>query len=276
MLFKPIRPMLLHKSNEPPEGDYIHQLKFDGFRCLLHINGNQVKLFTRHQNDCTLQFPEFSGITIKRNSAVLDGEMIVLDESGKPDFEAVMTKFLSTKQKCKYSAHFAAFDVLQVEGRSIMSLPLEKRLEILQDLVLVSEQTSVVQSYADGKSLFERVTQQGLEGIVSKKKGSSYRLDSRSRDWLKVKNDQFAIVAISGIRKREFGWAIELDGKHAGVCEFVPSAERAAFTRIAKQLVRSENKNWIYLEPAIKAMVKFQSYTKSGLMRSPSFVEFIV
>jgi DNA ligase-1 len=70
MLFSPIKPMLLHKTDSVAAGDFIHQLKLDGFRCTLHIEGPRVKLFTRHQNDCTSQFPEFTAAHINATSAI--------------------------------------------------------------------------------------------------------------------------------------------------------------------------------------------------------------
>jgi DNA ligase-1 len=277
MLFSPIKPMLLYKTDSVAAGDFIHQLKLDGFRCTLHIEGAHVKLFTRHQNDCTSQFPEFSDTHINATSAILDGEMIVFGADGKPDFELVMSRFQSSRLKNLQSVHFAAFDVLMINGKSVMHLPLERRLELLHGLVKGSDLLSVVQSHDDGEVLYESVKAAGLEGIVSKRRNSRYVLDHRSRDWLKLKNYQFEEVAISGIRKNEFGWSLQFeDGRYAGICEFVPSEARAVFRQISKQLVQSENQNWLYLEPLIRCRVKYQCLTHSGLLRSPSFVEFIL
>ncbi|TVY07351.1 ATP-dependent DNA ligase [Paenibacillus cremeus] len=79
-----LKPMLLHKSTAPLAGDYIHQLKYDGFRCLLHVGScGKIKLYTRQQNDCTLSFPEFAGVQLPEGT-ILDGEMIALGEDGKP------------------------------------------------------------------------------------------------------------------------------------------------------------------------------------------------
>lgn len=277
MLFTPIKPMLLHKSSTVAAGNFIHQLKLDGFRCLLHIEGSRVKLFTRHQNDCTSQFPELSGVQLNASSAILDGEMIAFGPDGKPDFELVMSRFQSSRKNPKVSVHYAAFDVLMINGQSVMHLPLSSRLELLHELVATSELLSVVESHVDGEALYKAVKASGLEGIVSKRKDSRYTLDHRSKEWLKLKNYQFADVSISGIRKNEFGWALQFeDGSYAGVCEFVPPEARTVFRQISKQLVRSENQKWTYLDPLIRCRVKYQCITRSGLLRSPSFVEFIL
>ncbi|MEW9668640.1 DNA polymerase LigD [Ammoniphilus sp. 3BR4] len=282
MLNSPIKPMLLHKSNNVPNGDYLHQLKWDGFRSLLHYDNGQVKLFTRNQNECTLQFPEMKNIELNVQNAILDGEMIVLDESNKPCFESVMSRFqasneLSIKRGTKtLPTHFVAYDILFLNDQDITKLALEDRLKHLYNVVHFSKEISACESFEDGEELFHSVSKMGLEGIVSKRKGSKYTLDTRSHDWVKVKNYQFEEVEIAAIRKDQFAWSLTKNGKYVGVTEFVPPDEKKAFNQISKQIIRNEDKNWIYLEPLIKCKVKFQCWTKSGLMRSPSFVEFVL
>jgi DNA ligase 1 len=203
--------------------------------------------------------------------------MIAFGANGKPDFELVMSRFQSSRLKNLQSVHFAAFDVLMINGKSVMHLPLDRRLELLHELVRSSDLLSVVQSHDDGEALYELVKAAGLEGIVSKRRNSRYLLDHRSKDWLKLKNYQFEEVAISGVRKNDFGWSLQFeDGRYAGICEFAPPEARAVFRHISKQLVQSENQNWLYLDPLIRCRVKYQCLTHSGLLRSPSFVEFIL
>ena len=278
MLFEPIKPMLLHKSEDVPSGDYIHQLKFDGHRALLHISADGFKVFSRHQMDCTQQYSELSSIKINASSAVLDGEMIAFDESGKPCFELVMERFMARgKQKQNMTpVHFAAFDVLYADGRSVTNMPLYKRLDLLNDLVAPSNVISVVPSFDDGKQLFSQVKAMGLEGIVSKKRESKYRIDSRSYDWLKVKNYLYETVSIAALKKGEFAWSLVKDGKYVGITEFVPPVARKAFLGVYKQLMIGEDRNWIFLNPKLSCRVKFQCWTRNGLMRSPSFLEFIL
>ncbi|WP_257968075.1 ATP-dependent DNA ligase [Peribacillus deserti] len=269
--------MLLHKSETPPEGDYIHQLKFDGFRCIFSSSNHQVRLFTRHQNECTSQFPDMQ-IRFPRD-VVLDGEMIVLDQ-GKPCWESVMKRFQARKSvelvSRELPAHFVAFDILKIDGKDITKKPLEERLAILEQVVEDSQVISKAKNFDDGLQLFHAVKEMGLEGIVSKRKGSVYNLNTRSQDWIKVKNYRQETVQIAGLRKDNFGWSIIKDGKYVGVCEFVPPNERKAFWKIAQQIVKEEDSSWIHLEPLIRCKVKFQDYTKAGLMRSPSFVEFVL
>ncbi len=193
MFNTPIKPMLLHKSDTVPEGEYIHQLTSDGFRCLLHWGIEGVRLFTRHQNECTRQFPEMKAINLLAENVVLDGEMIVLDEDNKPCFESVIARFL-TKDELSIRrglrtqpAHFVAYDILYLNGQDVTKLPLQDRLSLLYEVVELIPQISACERFDDGEGLFRSVVDMGLEGIVSKRKYSIYRLDTRSEDWLKIK-----------------------------------------------------------------------------------------
>jgi len=281
MLHEPIKPMLLHPTEEIPHGDnWIHQLKFDGFRCILSYKNGDIRLFTRHQNDCTIQFPEIHP-HLNGHEIILDGEMIVLDEQGKPCFESVMKRLQTTKQSSiqylstSLPAHFVAFDILY-HSKPLISLPLKDRLQILDSIVIPSNSISVCPTFINGKELFHSTEELGLEGIVSKRLDSKYSLNVRSHNWLKKKAYLYDIVTIHALRKGEFGWSISKDGEYVGVMEFVPQNERKALYQVAKQIVTKETDKWIYIEPVFKCKVKFQAYTKSGLMRSPTFVEFIL
>lgn len=116
----------------------------------------------------------------------------------------------------------------------------------------------------------------GLEGIVSKRSESKYRMDFRSSDWLKIKNYLYETVSIAAIRKGDFGWSLIKDQKYVGLTEFVPPEARKAFSGIYEQLVTGKDKHWIYLDPMLSCLVKFQCWTRKELMRSPSFVEFVL
>ncbi|SEB93543.1 RNA ligase family protein [Paenibacillus sp. GP183] len=282
MINKPIKPMLLQKSDTVPQGDYIHQMKFDGHRALLHYQNGCVRIFTRHGNECTSQYPEMQNLKLNADECILDGEMIVLDENGKPCFDSVMERFLTKNPEKRFQrvhslpAHFVAFDNLLLNGKNVMYTPLEARLGLLNEVVTSGNIISVCPTFEDGNMLYDNVVQQSLEGIVSKRKSSRYQLDYRSESWVKIKNYQYETVQISGIRKKDFGWSLVKDGRYVGITEFVPSAERQAFHSIYKQLVVKEDSNWIHLVPQISCKVKFQCYTKKGYLRSPSVMGFVL
>jgi DNA ligase 1 len=276
-----ISPMLLHKTDEPfDHDDYITELKMDGFR-LTYSYIEDKKLYTRHNTDITNRFPELLNLNIPTGT-VLDGEVIITDSSGKPDFEAVMSRFsMFNSDKVKYLAKhepvsLVVFDVLYHKGEKVIHLPLYKRKEILDEIISVNTPilSKVMSIESNGTTLFELIKEQNLEGIVLKKKDSTYEIGKRSHSWLKVINYQYANVFVNGYRKDKFGWLLSYgDGNYAGIMELgVPKEERNKVYRMAKN---GENDKFVFIEP-ISCNVKYRNITKTGLLRLPSLVSMNV
>lgn len=271
-----ISPMLLHKVDQPfDDKSYITELKLDGFRCIWTKFDDKVKIYTRHNNEITYLFPELVPLNIP-NGTVLDGEIIVTDEMGKPDFEAVMERFRSKKSFLSIS--YTVFDVIYYNGNKIVNLPLLDRKEILEMLIpadtLLLNKVKWIEGF--GIQYFDLVKQNDLEGIVLKRADSPYQINKRSKDWLKVINYLHDEVFISGLRKEEFGLLLSFkDGSYAGLMEFVPSDSRKEFYKQYKDHVVEENDKYILLDKKIKCKVKYRNLTKKGLLRIPSFVEFV-
>jgi ATP-dependent DNA ligase len=270
--------MLLHKTEQPFEDDnFITELKLDGIRLILSKFDNQIKLYSRHKNDVTSKFPELLQINIP-SGTILDGEIIVTDQQGKPDFEAMMQRFQSNKSE--HTIQYCVFDVIYHNGIRVTHLPLHERKELLEEIVEDSNLICKVQwMCGNSPAYFELVKQQGLEGIVQKKSNSKYQIGKRSHDWIKVINYQYTDAVITGLRKDEFGLLLGIEEnnriKPAGIMEFVTPEARKQFYSQYQDLIVDENKKFIYLEPQIKCKVKFRNYTKAGLLRIPSFVEYI-
>ncbi|KRF63390.1 ATP-dependent DNA ligase [Bacillus sp. Soil768D1] len=269
-----ISPMLLHKSDAPfDSSDYLTELKLDGIRLIYSVDPTgKVRLYTRHNNEVTAKFPELHSLGLPPGTT-LDGELISTDLSGKPDFEAMMSRFHSRKSDT--SITFAAFDVLQNEGQSVTSLPLLDRKEILADLV--PEDTALLSKVkyleGHGSAYYDAVCGQALEGVVLKRKDSRYEIGKRSHSWLKVINYQYADFYVVGRRKNEFGWLLNFDdGHYAGVMELgvPPAAKHKVY---AAQTIE-ESERYDHIAP-IKCRVKYRNLTKAGLLRLPSFVEFV-
>lgn len=283
-----ISPMLLETSPGPfSHSDYIFEPKVDGHRLIYSQQDGVVRLFTRHNNDCTRQYPELH-LPFK-DDIILDGEVACTDpETGLNDFEAVMSRF-STKQSSKIRqltktlpATFAVFDILFYQGRDLRKLPLMERKEILHSLALPSSSFGIVPHIEGaGEALYEQIEAMGMEGVVGKRKDSQY-VSRRSREWQKVINWSYADVFITGYKKSEFGWLAAVpdpSGKMrpVGIIEHGPSPKhKQAFRGVCQQLVTGQDKNYVYLEPRIQARVKMRSWTKSGLLRIPVFDQFIV
>ncbi|MBB3132141.1 DNA ligase-1 [Paenibacillus rhizosphaerae] len=219
----------------------------------------------------------------------MDGEIACVDPAtGISDFEAVMTRFQAKKADMidrlqrTLPVTFVVFDILQYKGRDLRKLPLTERKAILSSLTLPGPSFGVVPFIEGaGEELFEQVRAWGMEGMVGKRKNSRY-VSRRSDAWQKVINWSYAEVFITGYRKDELGWLTAvLDGsgklRPTGIIEHGPGPkEKKAFYGVSKGIVSGEDKNFVYLEPLIRAEVKMRNWTKAGLLRSPVFTRFIV
>ncbi|MEK4273107.1 ATP-dependent DNA ligase [Paenibacillus sp. FSL R7-0026] len=283
-----ISPMLLETAPGPfSHSDYLFEPKVDGHRLIYSQQSGNVRLYTRHNNDCTQQYPEL--LLPFDFDIILDGEVACTDPlTGLNDFEAVMSRF-STRQHSKVQqltktlpATFAIFDILQYKGQDIRKLPLVERKAILQGLQLPSNSFGVVPHIEGaGEALYAQIEAMGMEGVVGKRKDSQY-VSRRSRDWQKVINWSHADVFITGYKKAEFGWLAAVPDptgkmRPVGIIEHGPSPKhKQAFRGVCQQLVTGEDKYNVYLEPRIQARVKMRNWTKSGLLRIPVFDQFIV
>ena len=292
MLNTAIKPHILQPSTVVPKGDFLHQLKQDGHRTLLHYDNGKISVYTRNKNNVSSKYIELQNIKLPVDNCILDGELICFDlesetEQPIPCFDSLQIRFqTSNPDKIKSLSNtlpvmFSAFDIIFLNGESLINKPLSFRFEKLQTLITNEQYISLCPTFSDGEALFEKVVELGMEGVCSKSLSGLYQLNARptakSNDvWYKIKNYQYETVQIGAIRKKEFGWMMLQEGKYKGILEFVPPDERKAFYLISKQLKRDEDKNYIYIDPLIQCEVKYQCLSKKGLMRSPSFVKFIV
>jgi DNA ligase 1 len=280
-----LSPMLLQRSAEPlSQEGYISELKLDGIR-LIYSNMEQLRLYTRHNNDVTQKFPELWDAGIPKGT-ILDGELIMTDQKGHPDFEAIQGRFqVSNSMKIKRFSknnpvHFCAFDILYHEGKSVINLPLLERKRLLDSIIQENVRVSKVRWLkGKGNELFTLCQERGLEGIVQKKADSIYEIDRRSHSWMKVINYQYEDVFVIGFRKKQFGWFLGKveDGvtRPIGVTEFVPPQARRELYRVADEIVMKETEDSVYLKPRVCCTVKYRNYTKAGLLRMPVFVKFV-
>jgi DNA ligase 1 len=271
-----ISPMLLHKSERPFDDDsYITELKLDGFRTIWTKFDDKVRIYTRHNNEITSKFPELVNLPVP-NGTVLDGEIVVTDHLGRPDFEATMERFMSKRSGHEIS--FSVFDIIYFNGEKITRLPLLERKEILEEVI--EEDTPLLNKVqwteGNAEQYFELIKQHDLEGIVQKRADSTYQINKRSHDWMKVINYKYENVYVSGLRKDEFGLLLNFEnGKYAGLMEFVTPEGRKDFYKQYRDLIVEENDKFIYLNPKLKAKVKYRNLTKKGLLRIPSFVKWV-
>jgi bifunctional non-homologous end joining protein LigD len=188
-------PMLAPETLRPPFTDpaWIYEIKFDGYRCMAVLQAGRVELRTKSGADCTAWFPEVTAPLAKiPGTHVIDGEACVLDEMGVSDFDRFQDRARRRRwyQGCD-QVTFCAFDLLAIDGRSIIGLPLETRKEKLAALLKPALPSVLYVGHFEpehGRVMFEQAVHQlSLEGLVAKRLGSLYRPGERSPDWVKVK-----------------------------------------------------------------------------------------
>lgn len=190
-----LRPMLLDKRKHPPfdSEEWAFEVKYDGWRVLAEFGAGTPKLRTRQGLDASTWFPEVGKalVDLRGGPHVVDGEICVLDDLGRSDFERLQTR---ARRKCWYQGCdpvvFCVFDLLVQSGRSVMSLPYAERKKRLARLFTPKPKHSLlfVQSIPDtGKELFAHAVALELEGIVGKRKDSAYEPGERTDVWRKVR-----------------------------------------------------------------------------------------
>jgi bifunctional non-homologous end joining protein LigD len=200
-----IHPMLATLVDEPfTDPEWLFEVKWDGYRALAFLRNGRARLVSRNQNDLTAQYPELHGLAsfIGADSAILDGEIVALDEQGRPSFSqmqqrAGMTGGQRHAPKAGIPVQYYAFDLLYVEGYDLMRVDLEARKNLLSEILIRGERVRYSEHFDDGLQLFEAARSQKLEGIVAKRRKSCYET-KRSREWLKVKITRRVECVIGG------------------------------------------------------------------------------
>ena len=190
-------------ENPPATGDWIYELKFDGIRLIAVKSDKKVSLLSRNQNDLSARFPEIVDAiqNLPAREGVIDGEVVALDEEGRSSFQLLQAREMEGR---KSPVYFYAFDLLQLDSKSLVSLPLEARKNVLEELcaaVAAGDDRGSAIRYSgaiggDAKRLLEEVKRRGLEGIIGKQRNSVYEPGRRSGAWIKLKcvNEQEFVI----------------------------------------------------------------------------------
>jgi bifunctional non-homologous end joining protein LigD len=184
-----IEPMKARLAEDPPAvGDWIYELKFDGIRLIAVKIDKKVSLLSRNRNELTGRFPEIVEAVkdLPVHECVIDGEVVALDEKGRSSFQLLQAREMEGRESPVY---FYAFDLLQLDGKSLMSLPLEARKNILEQLCADAREPIRYSGSigGDAKALLDEVKRRGLEGIIGKQRNSIYEQGRRSGAWIKLK-----------------------------------------------------------------------------------------
>ena len=273
--------------------DWLHEAKFDGYRMLARVEDGTTRLVTRNDIDWTRRFPELAEAfnAFSPSETVFDGEIVSLANNGISSF-AALQKALSDEQTGELV--YYAFDLLFHEGQDLRHLPLEQRKERLADLLMGAPPTIRLSEHSigGGPSFFEKACSLKLEGIVSKRRSSTY-IGSRSPSWLKVKcvnTDEFVIIGYTDPQRSRVGFGALLIGyytpegeiRYAGKVgtgyshEFLMSF-RGRLDRIAQDkptavLPKGVRVKPHWVKPLYLAQVNFTEWTRDGILRHPSFL----
>jgi bifunctional non-homologous end joining protein LigD len=211
-----IHPMLAESVDKPFDGDdWLFEIKWDGYRAVAFIENGKVRLVSRNQNDLTARYPELHDLArlIKAKTAILDGEVVALDEEGRASFSLMQqrTGFRPGGRRAAANADvpvlYYAFDLLYLDGYDWRRVPLEERKLKLQSVLATGPAAANVLRYSDhyearGKALFDMARKKKLEGILAKKRASFYE-ERRSREWLKIKIRHRLEAVIGGYTEPE-------------------------------------------------------------------------
>jgi bifunctional non-homologous end joining protein LigD len=301
-----IYPMLATLVDGPfTDDEWLFEIKWDGYRAVAFIERGKVRLVSRNQNEFTPEFPELQALAASVNAkqAVLDGEIVALDEHGRPSFSLMQQRSgltIGPKRRGRDRSVpivYYAFDVLYADGYDLMRVDLEKRKEILASLLRPTELIRYSEHFiGQGEQLYRAAQEQNLEGIVAKKRNSCY-IQKRSREWLKMKVTMRQECVIAGYTdpkgsREHFGSIVlglyDEKGRLVPVGQagsgFTQATHEAMWKRL-KPLEQAKSpfafkpessRRLHYLRPELVAEIKFTEWTHEGQsgavkMRAPVF-----
>jgi bifunctional non-homologous end joining protein LigD len=276
----------------PAGSGWIHEMKFDGYRCLLGIGGGEARVYTRSGLDWSEKFPEIVAAAreLEVGSALLDGEIVKLDEKGGTGFSALQQAISEGGR----GLTLFAFDVLEIDGEDVAALPNIERKQRLASLLGDGRPPFIL--YADhivgqGEKLFEAMCAAGGEGIIAKKADAPYR-SARTKAWLKVKctlRQEFVIIGWSASDKKSRSFRALLLGVHddgklryAGKVgtgfsnavqqELLAKLEALETDKAPAPVPRAEARGARWVKPSLVAEIAFAEFTAENVVRHASFL----
>ena len=302
-----VEPMKARLVEKPPtHGDWLYELKFDGIRAIAIKDGRRVSLISRNGNKLDKRFPEIAEAVkdLTVNECVLDGEVVALDEEGRSSFQLLQAIEMEGR---KAPLRFYVFDLLQLNGKSLLELPVEQRKQVLAK---VCESVADPIRYSgeisgDVKSVLAEVKRRGLEGLIGKQRDSKYEVGRRSGAWIKLKSvneQEFVIGGYTppGGSRKHFGailvgyydnGKLKFAGKvgsgftekslsilykkfraeERDDCPFIdlPSKQGGAWVQ---GITPSIMKKMHWVNPKFVAQIKFAEWTRDGKLRQPVFL----
>ncbi len=279
----------------PESDDWAFEIKWDGYRTIVHVDDGAVRLQSSAGHDVTARWPEFDDLagSINASSAILDGELVVFGDDGRPRFDLVQRSGVGSDRE----AVLQFFDVLQIDGTDTIDVPYLDRRRLLERLVEPGDNW-LVPSFrvGDGPALVAATAEQGLEGVIAKRVDSRYRPGTRTKDWRKIKNRTAVELTVGGFTAGTGNRA----GTFGALLVGRPTADGLAFAggvgtgfdqrtlrdlhdRLLALVVdrcpfdppppKSVTRTATWVEPVLHATVEIAEFTNDGLVRHATFVD---
>lgn len=286
-----IKPMLAKETGEPfDDKDWIFEIKWDGYRALAQIIHGTVQLYSRYNNLFNNSYPEIVKELSKiKANVVIDGEIVLLNEDGKPDFQ----KLQNYKNNQEYPVYYYVFDLLSLEGRTTFGDPLIKRKNKLKKILVKSDLVRYTDHIEEtGVAFFDTIAKFDLEGIIAKKKDSGYYPGKRSSEWLKIKTHTTKDAIICGFTRpegsRQYFGSLVLGLEENGHLEYIGNVGTGFNEHLLKEIsakltpVITEKSPFSYpvrtktpvtwVEPLFICEVRYSEMTSEHRLRHPVFI----
>lgn len=281
-------------KNVPVDQNWLYEVKYDGYRILAFIEGNNVTLLTRNNKDFTHRFKDIAASLISwanGRAMVLDGEAVITDSEGKTDFQALQNHM---KKQSGNSPAYIVFDILAFEGKDLRQYPLTERKAILDNIMSSLPYNIHCSKYVlgKGKESFNAACKLNLEGIIGKRLNSKYS-GTRNDDWIKLKcgkRQEFVIAGYTLSDKKKSGVSSLLLGVYEGKNLIYTGRVGTGFTqKLSAELEekfksiisqksyfinapkQNNNEKITWLKPLTVCEVNFAEWTKENLLRQASF-----
>ena len=284
-----IAPMMATLIKDPfDDPNWYFEIKWDGYRTIAVINNGVVNLFSRNHKSYNEKFNEIaSSLANLTGQYVIDGEIVALDNEGRPRFQSLQ----NYNQSEENQLYYYVFDLLYKDGLDLQQKPFYLRRELFEKIPLPQKIRLSSATRGSGKEFFKEIKKQGLEGMIAKEADSVYEAGKRSKKWLKVKTENEQEVIIGGFTAPKVGRAgfgsLLLGVYNNTNLEYIGSVgtgfDDYFLNRFRQQLelIKRDSSpfvnpprrsNTTFVDPKFVCVIKFQEWTNEGIVRQPVFL----
>ena len=301
----PIQPMLAGVRKEvPTDKKYIYEIKWDGIRCIIYLANEKIQIFSRSGRDISEKFPELLDPEMfDVESGIFDGEIVSLDEQGRPIFSQVISRMHTVGKKSierlmnKTPVVGYLFDCIMLDGKYINKEPLDRRQAWLNVALKKGKAYRMSEALTDGKALFDATKGMNLEGIMAKDKTAQYYIGQRSDAWVKIKHRTIEECYIAGYtagkgdRSELFGAMHLVRAEDNGDWTYMGKVgtgfdadkmkallelfEKYIIEKKAFDAVTDDDRNSTWLEPVLRCEIQYASLANTGVYREPVFIKLL-